>query len=619
MAGGIGAAAPSGCEDSEIQGVFRDAMPNHPVFQALVGGADVDTVLAAAKGAVLPFGMGVVHAATVCGRRDVLEAVVRVQPLCLLSVVSLPLPLGDVLPLHLACMGTSSTEGVSEGVVGWILDEMERVWGERECVRQRVLSMSYGVSPFYLACASGAEGVCHVCLDRMLRSMMANLIMSPRLRDKRHKKAERLRVKQGRPHVIHYFHQVNDPYSALAVQCIPTILARYAIFVECHLVSAIEGGDLPEPELFARLALHDAKAIAPGMGVSFPQTAQTPTPEAEAEAQRRLAEVIGDPVLFARCASECTAWLWDNSATVSLAEAETEEEREGERENAQLLVEEGNALRLDMGHYSSGMFYYEGEWYWGVDRMYHLEQRLMKLDLERHELRQEHPVAKTETNPYGYSYPRPPIVRGRVAHPEGLTLEIYPSLRSPYTAVGFDTAVSIAKEAGIAYEVRPVLPMVMRGMTISRNKGRYIMRDAKREADAQGIPFGNMYDPVGRPVLTAFSLLPWVIKQGKEAEFISAFLSAAFPKGTNTSSLKGLRTVVEAAGLDWEVAQTHITDAELKRGHALLAANRESMISDLGLWGVPSFRLRGRADSDYVVLGQDKLWRLAQEVQTRGQ
>ena len=32
----------------------------------------------------------------------------------------------------------------------------------------------------------------------------------------------------------------------------------------------------------------------------------------------------------------------------------------------------GNNLRNKLGHYSGAMFYYEGEWYWGVDRLYHL-------------------------------------------------------------------------------------------------------------------------------------------------------------------------------------------------------------------------------------------------------
>ena len=42
-------------------------------------------------------------------------------------------------------------------------------------------------------------------------------------------------------------------------------------------------------------------------------------------------------------------------------------------------VAHGNARREKLGHYSGAMFYYGGEWYWGVDRVYHLEERLVEL------------------------------------------------------------------------------------------------------------------------------------------------------------------------------------------------------------------------------------------------
>lgn len=37
---------------------------------------------------------------------------------------------------------------------------------------------------------------------------------------------------------------------------------------------------------------------------------------------------------------------------------------------------EGKALRDKYGHYLGAMFYSEGEWYWGLNRLPYLEQRL---------------------------------------------------------------------------------------------------------------------------------------------------------------------------------------------------------------------------------------------------
>ena len=39
-------------------------------------------------------------------------------------------------------------------------------------------------------------------------------------------------------------------------------------------------------------------------------------------------------------------------------------------------LDSGTAHRAELKHYSGAMFYYGKEWYWGVDRLYHLEKRL---------------------------------------------------------------------------------------------------------------------------------------------------------------------------------------------------------------------------------------------------
>ena len=46
-------------------------------------------------------------------------------------------------------------------------------------------------------------------------------------------------------------------------------------------------------------------------------------------------------------------------------------------------LQEGTNLRNEWGHYFGAMFWFEGEFYWGVDRMYHLEERLIGLGASR--------------------------------------------------------------------------------------------------------------------------------------------------------------------------------------------------------------------------------------------
>ncbi|MCR9096144.1 MAG: DsbA family protein [bacterium] len=249
------------------------------------------------------------------------------------------------------------------------------------------------------------------------------------------------------------------------------------------------------------------------------------------------------------------------------------------------------------------MFLYGGEWYWGVDRVYLLERRLSRYG------------ARRSGSDDAIRFDRPPLDPGTVQNRGRLRLEIYPSLRSPYTAVIFDESIELARRVGIPVELRPVMPMVMRGVPAPAAKGLYIMSDAIREAEHIGVPFGDMYDPIGEPVLRGFSLWPFARDAGRGAEYLSSFLRAAFAEGRKTGDDAGLRFVVERAGLDWEAAREHL-DSDAWREE--LETNRQTMYEELGLWGVPSYRLLDAEGRTLLsVWGQDRLWLVAAEIRRR--
>jgi 2-hydroxychromene-2-carboxylate isomerase len=177
-----------------------------------------------------------------------------------------------------------------------------------------------------------------------------------------------------------------------------------------------------------------------------------------------------------------------------------------------------------------------------------------------------------------------------------------------------DRVLDLEKRLPVDLVLRPVLPMVMRGLPVPRAKQLYITLDTKREAEDAGVAFGRMCDPVGRPVERGFSLYPWAKQQGRGAALLRSFTQAAFAEGVDTGTDAGLRLVVERAGLSWDDARKHL-DREGWQGE--LEANREQLFA-LGLWGVPSFRLLGRSgEPDYTTWGQDRLWRVEQEIRRR--
>ena len=193
-------------------------------------------------------------------------------------------------------------------------------------------------------------------------------------------------------------------------------------------------------------------------------------------------------------------------------------------------------------------------------------------------------------------------------------IEVFVSFRSPYSYLSSPQLIDLRDRYGVEVVVRPVLPMVMRGVPATRQKGVYIFTDAAREARAAGVPYGDFYDPIGDPARRAYSLYPWAAEQGKGGELISSFLSAAFARGINTNKDSGLKTVVEDAGLDWGQASSIVGQPGWEE---LLEDNRQAMYG-AGLWGVPSFRLLDANGEQLLALwGQDRLWLFAREIQRR--
>jgi 2-hydroxychromene-2-carboxylate isomerase len=135
------------------------------------------------------------------------------------------------------------------------------------------------------------------------------------------RKAERTRMKRGKPHTVEFFHDPTDPYSQLLQSVLPTLEKRYDIELITHLVSPPDDGAAPEREKLADYARRDAALLAEKVEIDFSFSNKPPT----------------------------------------------------------FNTTSGNARRDALGHYLGGMLHYGGEWYWGLDRLHYLEARLSEL------------------------------------------------------------------------------------------------------------------------------------------------------------------------------------------------------------------------------------------------
>ncbi|MEE4381203.1 MAG: DsbA family protein [Pseudomonadales bacterium] len=407
--------------------------------------------------------------------------------------------------------------------------------------------------------------------------------------------AERRRQRRGRRRRrgegprIEYFHQLDDPFSFLAVQRLDALAAAWDVAIVPHLVPPPTGAWLGDVERQPRWALADARDVAPFFGVEPPGPVR-PGAEACLAAAARLAQA--PPSRFAQQALELGRGLWNGAVLPTPSPAE--------RADAEGALARGAARRDRLGHYAGALFHFDGEGYGGLDRLPHLEERLAREGFARGGAGA--PVVPT---------PTPEPLAGRDA--SQVTLEVFPSLRSPYTAVSFRRALDLADRTGVHLWLRPVMPMMMRGVPAPRRKQLHILSDAAREGRRHGVAIGRPVDPFGEPVRRALSLWSWVDEAGRGAEFLAAYLDAAWLEGLDVTRDEGLLEVVRRAGLDPAEAEPRIgTDAS----DAVLAENLEAMLG-AGLWGVPSFRVSDGDAPPLACWGQDRLWRIETEIARR--
>ena len=410
-------------------------------------------------------------------------------------------------------------------------------------------------------------------------------------REKKRLAAEKKRKAGGRAHVVEYFHQVDDPYSHLMAQVVAQFAERYDIEFVPHLIRATGGRSQPEEEKLAVWARRDCGLIAQHYGLSFPDDAGVvPEPQLQQAANRALTKLGAKD--FLNQVEGISAALW-SGGPIDWGDVTAQD--------AEAALEAGSARLADLDHYSGAMLYYAGEWYWGVDRLFHLEERLRELG-----------VCREPGQPY--IAPRPELdVRGTDA--SGLDLHFFPSLNSPYSAIIYDKTIELSRACKINLHHKPVLPMVMRGVPATPTKANYIFFDVKRESEFLGVPFGNAVITIGEPTRQSYSLMPWAKSLGKDTQLLSALMRYAFAEGKGLHKEKNIKRAVEEVGLDWSEALKHLGGEDWK---PFIEKHQDEMVEGMGLWGVPSYRLCGpEGEPDLEVWGQDRLWLVAAEIRRR--
>lgn len=407
-----------------------------------------------------------------------------------------------------------------------------------------------------------------------IKSRIAEYITSETRVQRKRSSFEKQRSRRGEGHEVHYFHHVADPYAHLTLQALGDFQRLYAVTMKIHLISGPPDWAVPERSALEAYARTDATFLAKHYGLAGGHF-DAPVKDQITQAEILMAAVLADDTSVSKLL-EISNKLWSGEKI----------QPSGSGDKADHAKTCGDALLAEYGHYLGATFYYGGEWYWGIDRLHYLQDRLHELGLG--------PSASNLA---------PAVTQKEHADTPSthMAVDFFLSFRSPYSYLAFDRTCTLADRHGVKLNIRPVLPMVMRGLPVPPMKRKYILADAAREARLHAIPFGRICDPLGTAIERGYSLLDFAEKNDKLREFCSSFMTNVWAKGVDASTDRGLSRILSEAGLDWQQARLVVDNEDWR---AKTEKNRKEL-TKLGLWGVPSFRIGTTG-----IWGQDRLWAL---------
>jgi len=432
-------------------------------------------------------------------------------------------------------------------------------------------------------------------VQRKLRSYFLNALLNRKTRSFMRWFRETRRRLLRRQHVVSAFLQLDDPYSYLLAHYLPSLAQDYDIELRLYLSEARGGAYQPAPEMLAEYAANDCRRLARELGIPFLDKGATPPVEQRRSMMDSIAACQGEEQ-FDDELLQALGVFWRGDAEAA-SRRSVSAALQGV---ADVVVRDAAERQEQLGHYNSAMLHYEGEWYWGVDRLHYLLDRLQDVGA----------ASRESISPLLASIRQAAQITLPVAPPTAAkklpALELFHSVRSPYSYLALVRLSEIADAFGLILQIRPVLPMVMRGMQVPKQKLLYIARDTAREADRRGIAFGKLADPVGLGTERCLAVFRYADSKQQGRTFLLNAGEAIWSQATDMATDAGLRKVTDKTGLSWTEVKAALGSDEWR---ATVEENRESMMRS-GSWGVPTIRM-----GEFIAWGQDRDWLLVRHIE----
>jgi 2-hydroxychromene-2-carboxylate isomerase len=389
------------------------------------------------------------------------------------------------------------------------------------------------------------------------------------------------------PRRLDFYFDIADPMSYLTAQAVTRLCAVYPVELAVHVVTPPASDVDPAPVMRGKHAVRDARQLAEYWNLDFP---------ASREADSGLVRDVGTALIRDRPAAEQLRAATDLAAAMwrgdrkQLGALLLKLGTESSNSIAPILNSNYAELRK-AGHYQGAMLAYDGTWYWGIDRLPYLEAAL---------------GAALGVAAAPVVTPRPEADRGPLKlSDKPLACELWFSFRSPYSYLALERIESVLAPHGVPLVLKPVAPMVTRGLAVPTVKRMYIVHDAKREADRHGIAFGELCDPLGPGIDNCLAIAHLAAERDRGMAFARSAMRGIWTEARDMTEYVDLREVVERAGIAWDDARAALEPAASAAAQKAAQANAAEL-AVYSLWGVPSLRC-----GEFVAWGQDRLPLLA--------
>ena len=425
---------------------------------------------------------------------------------------------------------------------------------------------------------------------------LANIIFSNKMLKLKRALAEQKRKRNKQSHVVTVYLNITDAYSYVLLQVLSELQSRFPIEFDFRCVLNKQTEMFPAPALWNKNAFNDGVYLANLYELNFPATAPQHSNKIAKATTAQLLHWELQPGFLENALTLFEAYWHQEKA--ELAKLITPAIAIHDECYDHHLLNNENLLKQS-GHYLSAMLHYGGEWYWGLDRLQYLEHRLNDLNLNS--------GASQNSKPIQFNFGQINFCQQlnshaiAIAHKKGLNqqpIEMYWSIRSPYSYIALVQARKLSEHYQIPLVVKPVLPMVMRRMQVPKNKKTYIALDTKREASQIDLKFGKIADPLGAGVERCYALFYYAQTQEKGLEYLESYARAVWSEGIHSDTDKGLKKIVERAGLNWHTAKTLLADNNWRKW----AQSNLAELYGNDLWGVPSFKY-----GHTCLFGQDRI------------